>query len=97
MCLQYRHPSFEPFLLLPLYRWTVWLERRILARLSRDRQTLFFSATMAPPIVQLAADMVRDPIKVSVTPEATTAETVSHGVFFVEKANKRARLLTLIP
>jgi len=70
--------------------------RRILSRLSRDRQTLFFSATMAPPIVQLAADMVRDPIKVSVTPEATTAETVSHGVFFVEKANKRARLETIL-
>ncbi len=66
--------------------------RRILARLSRDRQTLFFSATMAPAIVQLASDMLRDPAKVSVTPEVTTAETVTHGVYLVEKSEKRGRL-----
>jgi ATP-dependent RNA helicase RhlE len=66
--------------------------RRILAKLPRARQTLFFSATMAPPIVELASDMVRNPVHVSVTPEATTAETVTHGVYFVEKADKRAQL-----
>jgi len=70
--------------------------RRILARLPRARQTLFFSATMAPPIVELASDMLKDPVKVSVTPEATTAETVSHGVYFAEKSEKRARLEALL-
>ncbi|MBM4375777.1 MAG: DEAD/DEAH box helicase [Deltaproteobacteria bacterium] len=70
--------------------------RRILAKLPRERQTLFFSATMAPPIVELASAMVRDPVRVSVTPQATTAETVTHGVYFVERAQKRGQLESIL-
>ena len=70
--------------------------RRVLAKLPTTRQTLFFSATMAPPVAQLASDLLRNPVRVSVTPEATTAETVSHGVYFVEKADKRTRLESIL-
>jgi ATP-dependent RNA helicase RhlE len=70
--------------------------RRVLAKLPTNRQTLFFSATMAPPVAQLASDMLKNPVRVSVTPEATTAETVSHGVYFVEKAEKRGLLESIL-
>jgi ATP-dependent RNA helicase RhlE len=51
---------------------------------------------MAPPVAQLASDMLKNPVRVSVTPEATTAETVSHGVYFVEKAEKRGILESIL-
>ena len=42
--------------------------RRIVAQLSSKRQSLFFSATMPPEIGKLAAELLRDPVKVAVTP-----------------------------
>src|SRR6478752_4459670 len=50
--------------------------KKIVAMLPKARQTLFFSATMPQQIVQLAAFMLRDPARVAVTPQATTAERV---------------------
>ena len=48
--------------------------RKIVAKLPTNRQTLMFSATMPRAIAELAAQMLRDPVKVAVTPVATTAE-----------------------
>ena len=45
--------------------------RRIVAMLPQERQTLFFSATMPGEIAKLAAQMLRDPARVAVTPQAT--------------------------
>ncbi len=67
--------------------------RRIIAMLPNERQTLFFSATMPQEIVQLSSQMLRDPAKVSVTPQATTAERVSQRVILTEKAAKPSLLL----
>jgi superfamily II DNA/RNA helicase len=67
--------------------------RRIVAMLPKERQTLFFSATMPQEITQLAGQMLRDPAKVSVTPQATTAERVSQRVILTDKAAKPALLL----
>jgi ATP-dependent RNA helicase RhlE len=66
--------------------------RRISAMLPRERQTLFFSATMAPPIEALAARMLVDPVRVSITPTVTTAETVEQSVVFVDRNEKGALL-----
>jgi ATP-dependent RNA helicase RhlE len=66
--------------------------RRIVATLPRERQTLFFSATMAPAIETLARTMLLDPVRVSITPAVTTAQTVDQSVVFVAQANKRALL-----
>lgn len=69
--------------------------RQILSRLPQSRQTLFFSATMPPDIAALAADMLKDPVRISITPQATTADQVTQQVLFVEAQRKRALLTEL--
>src|SRR5690349_3361281 len=56
--------------------------RRIVAMLPKQRQTLFFSATMPKTIRELADKFLTDPVEVKVTPEATTAERVEQYVTF---------------
>ena len=70
--------------------------KRIVAMLPRERQTLFFSATMPAQIVELAKHMLRDPARVSVTPPATTAERVVQRVILTEKASKQALLAEIL-
>ena len=70
--------------------------RRIVAELPVKRQTLFFSATMAPPVEKLARGMLVDPVRVAITPTVTTATTVSQSVVFVGKSDKRALLETVL-
>ncbi|MCF4167280.1 DEAD/DEAH box helicase [Zavarzinia compransoris] len=70
--------------------------RKIVGRLPMRRQSLFFSATMPKEIATLAGDMLRDPVKVEVTPVATTAERVTQQVYLIEHAGKRALLLELL-
>ena len=70
--------------------------RRIVAMLPKERQTLFFSATMPGEIAKLSAQMLRDPARVAVTPQATTAEKVEQRVILTEKASKPALLAELL-
>jgi ATP-dependent RNA helicase RhlE len=70
--------------------------RRIVSHLPRQRQNLFCSATMPGEIGRLAADLLRDPVKVAVAPVATTVETVTQRVIHVESRNKRAILVELL-
>ena len=70
--------------------------RQIVAKLAKNRQTLLFSATMPKEISGLAADMLRNPAEVSVTPVATTAERVTQQVFLVDSGAKREVLLELL-
>ncbi|MEZ6029516.1 MAG: DEAD/DEAH box helicase [Hyphomonadaceae bacterium] len=67
--------------------------RRIVRHLPAQRQNLFFSATMPSDIEKLANDLLTDPLKVSVTPPATTVERINQQVVFVE-ANRKRGLLT---
>jgi ATP-dependent RNA helicase RhlE len=69
--------------------------RRIVSHLPKQRQNLFFSATMPTEIGKLAGDLLRDPLKVSVAPQGTTAERVNQQVLFVEAPRKRALLAEL--
>jgi len=62
--------------------------KKIIAKLPVKRQSLFFSATMPAPIVELSNQILGNPEKVSVTPKQTTAEKVDQKVYFVSKANK---------
>ncbi len=66
--------------------------RRIVADVPKERQTLFFSATMPNDVRQLADSMLCHPQRVEITPVATTAERIQQSVYFVEKPNK-VRLL----
>ena len=69
--------------------------RRIVRELPRQRQNLFFSATMPTDIRALAGELLRDPVEVSVTPAAKTADRVEQSVLFVEAAKKRDLLVEL--
>jgi ATP-dependent RNA helicase RhlE len=70
--------------------------KRIISKLPEERQTLFFSATMPTEIARLSQSILRDPVKVEVTPVATTAETIVQALFFVDKAEKRKLLMHLL-
>ena len=70
--------------------------RRITPKLPKERQSLFFSATMPREIGTLAGDLLKDPVKVSVAPVATTAERIDQKVLFVETHRKRVVLAGLI-
>jgi ATP-dependent RNA helicase RhlE len=67
--------------------------KRIVSMLPKARQSLFFSATLAPSIVDLAHGILRDPATVSITPETTTAEKVEQTVRFVSRDDKRTMLI----
>lgn len=66
--------------------------KKIAGQLSRKRQTLLFSATMPKEIAGLADSFLREPVKVEVTPAATTVERVSQRIVFVDKSKKVALL-----
>ncbi len=70
--------------------------RKIIAKLPAQRQSLYFSATLPQEIVELSQKILNNPAKVSVTPQATTAERVEQGVYFVDKGNKNALLMHLL-
>ena len=70
--------------------------RKIVAMLPKKRQSLLFSATMPNDVAKLAAEMLHDPLRVEVTPEAVTVDLVDQRVHFVETAQKRALLTSLL-
>jgi ATP-dependent RNA helicase RhlE len=70
--------------------------RQIVAKLSHKRQSLFFSATMPHEIGSLAAELLREPVQVSVTPVAKTADRVVQQVIHIEASKKRALLVELL-
>jgi ATP-dependent RNA helicase RhlE len=70
--------------------------KRVIAKLPRERQTLFFSATMPPDIRQLADSLLRDPVSVAVTPVSSTVERIEQLVYFVEKGDKPRLLIDLL-
>ena len=70
--------------------------KRILPLLPKQRQTLFFSATMPPSIASLAASMLDNPIRITVTPPASVVETIRQEIRFAEKAEKKDLLIRLL-
>ncbi len=70
--------------------------RRIVAMLPKERQTLFFSATLPNEVRQLADSMLRNPLEVTATPQVTSAETVVNSVFFLPQKQKRHLLVHLL-
>jgi superfamily II DNA/RNA helicase len=70
--------------------------RAIVAKLPARRQTLMFSATMPRAIAELAAQMLRDPVKVAVAPVATTVERVEQRVIRVERGAKLSMLIEVL-
>src|SRR5436853_2297940 len=70
--------------------------RRVLRHLPSRRQTLFFSATMPPPIVGLAREMLRDPVTVNLERKVAPAVGITHAVYPVAQELKSRLLLALL-
>ena len=70
--------------------------RRVVKHLPQNRQSLFFSATMPPNILQFASTMLKDPERVEVAQESTAADTVYQHMLFVNQNDKRDLLVHLL-
>lgn len=70
--------------------------KKIVAKVPRERQTLFFSATIPTTIRKLADSMLRQPEEIVVNPVSSTAQTVSQSVYFVDKKEKVGLLVKLL-
>ncbi|PYK71053.1 MAG: RNA helicase, partial [Verrucomicrobia bacterium] len=70
--------------------------RRIVEKISRDRQTLLFSATLPPEIERLAAWVLREPELVEIGVRRSPAETVTHAVYPVAAEQKFDLLMVLL-
>jgi ATP-dependent RNA helicase RhlE len=70
--------------------------RRIISKLPKARQSLFFSATMSPQVRKLAGELVTDPRQVTISPESPAVERINQKVMFVEKSQKDAALVMLL-
>ncbi len=70
--------------------------KKVLKVLPEKKQTLFFSATMAPEIMKLADTILVDPAKVEVTPVSSTANTIKQAVYYVKKSDKKNLLIHLL-
>ncbi|MEP7360101.1 MAG: DEAD/DEAH box helicase [Chloroflexota bacterium] len=70
--------------------------RKIIALLPEARQNLLFSATFSQEIRRLAADFLKDPAYVQVTPKNTAAELVRQVVIPVDRSRKREALSQLV-
>lgn len=70
--------------------------KTILEHMPTERQTMLFSATMPPEIVNVAARYMKLPVRVEVAPAGTVASDVSHELFFVEARDKLSLLENLL-
>ncbi len=70
--------------------------RDVLRHLPRQHQTLFFSATIDKDIKELAYDIVRNPIRIQISPKDPVSKNVSHAVAYVEMDDKRFFLERLV-
>src|SRR3954470_12447645 len=60
--------------------------RRVLKHLPTKRQTLFFSATLPAPIVQLSQEMLRNPAMISIERKSAPATGITQAVYPVPQA-----------
>lgn len=60
------------------------------------RQSLFFSATVAPKVVELSKWMLHDPIHITVTPASSTVDTINQSLYTVRTEDKKTLLLHLL-
>lgn len=70
--------------------------KRIIRELPKERQSIFLSATMPPPIEELASQLLHNHVTVMVTPPASTVQLIQQRVMFVAKEDKRYLLEKLL-
>ncbi len=62
--------------------------KKIISKLPRERQSLFFSATLPPKIQELASSLLFNPVHVDVTPKTTSVKQIDQCIRLVERADK---------
>ena len=70
--------------------------KKILDKLPKERQSLFFSATMPKNIVELSSQILKSPKQVSVNPVSSTAETIQQFIYYTNKTDKKYLLLHIL-
>ena len=71
--------------------------KKIIAKFPvKERQTLFFSATMPETIASLAKMILKNPVTIEVTPESTTVEKIDQKIHFVDQSNKKLLLKSIV-
>jgi len=70
--------------------------KKIISKLPKKRQSLFFSATMSPTVNTLAKSLLTNPVHVEVAAQATTVEKIKQYIFFVDQGDKLDLLLDLL-
>ena len=69
---------------------------RVIAKLPKKRQSLFFSATMPKDISNLAGTILKDPITVEVTPASTPVEVIEQRAYHLDRSNKPLLLIDIL-
>ena len=70
--------------------------KKVIAKLPKVRQTLLFSATMPNDIAELANSLLKDPVRVEVTPQSTTVEKIDQKLCLVDRTNKPLLLKSIL-
>ena len=70
--------------------------KRLLPKLPKTKQTLFFSATMPSSIAVLSRSILHNPVRVEVTPAASVVDTIEQYLYYVEKPEKKDLLISLL-
>ncbi len=70
--------------------------RRIVGHLPAKRHSMLFSATMPGDVVHLVGEILREPVRVDISPKTIAAENIDQRVYFVEAKDKRALLQDLL-
>jgi len=70
--------------------------KRVIAQLPKNRQSLFYSATLEPEVVELARTLVNNPVYVTITPDQPTVDRINQKVMFVSKGDKDKLIIDLL-
>ena len=70
--------------------------KRIIRELPNNRQSMFFSATMAPKIVELANELLHEPVSVNVAPKETTVKNIKQELMYCDRGDKPGMLLEIV-
>jgi len=70
--------------------------RQLLKLLPEKRQSLFFSATMPKNIVDLSRKILKNPVKVEVSPVSSTAETIQQYLYYTNRTTKKDLLIHIL-
>jgi ATP-dependent RNA helicase RhlE len=70
--------------------------KKIISKLPEKKQSLFFSATMPPPIVALTKKLLKNPVRIEVAKTSCAAETVEQKIYHVEKPDKKSLLIHVL-